>query len=264
MNFKGIFNITKDYILSHKREAWLTGSLVGLGLTVVTTVRATKKTMVEYADAEYDFCEENGIECKLPKQKAAKIVIKNAVAPAVTTLTTGYCMVMGYKEGSKQIQSGIMAVNALAEMREVERIYHDKVREKLGDKEERKLREEVNKKIVEDKKYDDGLVYNTGTGNTLMCCAFGGGYFRADIDSIYKGFERWSNIVVSGQEDFASFNELYYYWGLENTQAGDILGCFADNFPDELKKSTCVGPNGEPCLVWYIEEEYIKCEMERA
>ena len=263
MQFKGLINLAKDYIFSHKREFWLGGSIVGLGLTVVTTVHATKKTMIELADAEYDFCEENGTECTLPKQEKAKIVLKNSVGPAVTTLTTGYCMVKGYKESSKQIQTGLVAINALSEMREVEKIYHDKVKERLGEKEERKIRDDVNKSIAE-KEYDDGLVYCTGTGNTLMCCSFGGGYFRADIDSIYRGFERWSNIVVSGQEDFASFNELYYYWGLENTQAGDILGCFADNFPDELKKTTCVGPNGEPCLVWYIEEEYIKCEMERA
>lgn len=262
MSFKGIINMGWNYICTHKFGVLTGASLIGLAASVTTSALAARNVVLDIADAQFDY-EENGGQGELPKKEKAKIIVKDSVGAVTTTVTTGALIILQYKEGSKQIQNGLLAINALSEVREVEKLYRRKVAERLGEKEERNIRNSVNEEIVKKLPYDDGTVEITGNGNTLMCDAFGERYFRSSVEAVLKGFDKWKRIVESGQEDFVNFNELYYYWDLKYNQAGNCMGCFADNFPDELKKTTCIGPNNEPCLVWYIDDEYLACEKER-
>lgn len=262
-SFKGVVGVVSNYISGHKFGI-LTGLVVaGFSLSIVETVRTTKKVMIDLADAQYDY-EENGGEGELPKREQAKIIVKDSIGAGLVIGTTIGLMGLQYFEGSTKIKNSLLAINALTEAREIERIYTHALEDRLGENKAKKVRDEINQELVDRLPYDDGRVEITGEGNTLMCDAFGERFFRSSVESVLKGFDKWKRTVVSGQEDFVNYNELYYYWNLKYNQAGNILGCFADNFPDELKKTTCVGPNNEPCLVWYIDDEYLSCEVARA
>lgn len=271
MKFKGLITTTKNYILNHKLGSMTTVSLIGLGVTVLTTVLATKNTIYDLANAQYDYEQENGEGEILPKKEKAKIIVKNSIGPAFSTGVTATSIVCSYKEASKEIQSGIMAINALSEAREFERLYRRKVAERLGDKEERKLRDEVALNRAEEsaKKYAiEDYIYNTGNGNTVFRDAFGGFMYRSSWDAVNKAYDRWFGTVRSGQEEFVNFNELYYHLGLPvRTQAGESMGITSFHqlsIESDLHYTyddKQVDPD-HPVATIYIDDEYITVEKE--
>lgn len=271
MKIKGLITMGKNYILEHKLGCITVTSLVGLATTVVTTVLATRNTLYDIADAQYAYEEENGEGSVLPPKEKAKIIAKNGAGAAVSTGLTATSIIFGYKEASKEIQNGIMAINALSEMREVERLYRRKVAERLGEKEERKLRDEVALNRAEEsaKKYAmEDYIYNTGNGNTVFRDAFGGFMYRSSWDAVNKAYDRWFGTVRSGQEEFVNFNELYYHLGLPvRTQAGESMGITSFHqlsIESDLHYTyddKQVDPD-HPVATIYIDDEYITVEKE--
>lgn len=270
MKFKGLITMGKNYILEHKLGCITVTSLVGLATTVVTTVLATRNTLYDIADAQYAYEQENGEGTVLPPKEKAKIIAKNSVGAAVSTGLTATTIVCGYREASKEIQNGIMAINALSEMREVERLYRRKVAERLGDKEERKLRDEVavEQANVKGRKYAlEGYIYETGNGNTVFKDAFGGFLYRSSWDAVNRAYDRWFGTVRSGQEEFVNFNELYYHLGLPiRTQGGECMGIssFHQLSIDSDLHHTYENDTDpdHPVATIYIDDEYICTEKE--
>lgn len=274
MKFKGLITTTKNYILSHKLGSMTTVSLIGLGVTVLTTVLATKNTIYDLADAQYNYEEENGEGAILPKKEKAKIIVKNSIGPAFSTGVTATSIVCSYKEASKEIQSGIMAINALSEAREFERLYRRKVAERLGDKEDRKIRDEVALEQAKDagKEYIiNGCIYDTGHGNTIFMDKAGGFLYKSSFDAVYKAYDRWFGYVNNGSCEFSSFNELYYLLDLHiQTQLGETEGIISSydkgfsthqlSINEDLNvkcDDTILGPEHVVNLV-YIDEEYVR------
>lgn len=240
---KAIDSLAKDItqITEEKKPLiWMVLGLVGFGATVIEAMYAKPK-----ADKAIAKRHENRKE---PESKAKEIAKDIAVAAPIylPTIVTGtatvLCLTSSYKESNKRTAAYATAYG-IAETKLKD--YQSKVVEKLGEKKEREIRDEVAASKVKATPAGDDFVINDN--ETLCFDSMTGRYFRSNIETIRQAVARLNQRLYS--EMYISLNEFFAEIGIPEIKIGDELGWNVDDGIIEIFFSSCLDDKNRPCLV---------------
>ena len=230
----------------------LTGlGIAGMVTTVVMAVRATPKALNMLEDAEEEkYVNEQEELTTFEKVKATwKCYIPAAV---VGTVSIG-CLV-GASSVNARRNAALATAYALSESTLKE--YQEKVVEKLGEKKEQEIRDDIAKDHVDRNPISKSEVIVTGNGDTTCFDILSGRYFTSNIEKLRR-VENELNRQMR-YDMYVSLNEFYDAIGLDHIKIGDSLGWNIDSGYIELKFSSQLDEHGTPCLVldYSLEPRY--------
>ena len=197
------------------------GTVLGVGTVIFTTAKSTIKAKEDIDNLKFD-AEEDGRE--ITKKDVAKILVKDCWPVAVAAGATVTMTIGNHRINSERIKTATVAYEFYREAYET---YREKVREKLGEPEERKIEaERVKGKVVG---IDPELVPQVGYGNVLFIEGVTGQAFRSSVDYIRQCEKRF-NQELKGS-DWECFNNWLIILGLRTMDGavGDYLG-FSERF----------------------------------
>lgn len=124
--------------------------------------------------------------------------------------------------------------------------YKDKVVEKLGEKKELAVRDELAQDRVNNSPINDRQVIIVGNGDVLCFDSLSGRYFQSTMESIKKAENTVNHDIIHHM--YASLSKFYDEIGLPPTAFSDNIGWNTNNILD-LSYSTTFADDGRPCLV---------------
>jgi hypothetical protein len=119
------------------------------------------------------------------------------------------------------------------------------VLEKVGERKEREIRDEVAKQQMRDHPIHKTPIIITGKGDHLCFDEYSGRYFQGDIEKVRSAVNDINFQVL--HDDSASLSDYWHLIGLDSTSNSDDLGWRSDkklecHYTSELTKE------GTPCL----------------
>lgn len=223
-------------VASKNAPSILTGlAVAGVVTTVVLAIKATPK-------ADEAFKEVTEKE-EVTKLEIVKAVVPHYIPTIISGSATIACMVGSHTISLKR-QAALASLYSISET--ALKKYEDKVVEKIGEKKNTEIKDEIRQDMVGSYRVVDNELIPTGKpGETLCFDAFSGRYFYNDMESIRSAINDLNYCLMSDM--WVSLNELYYAIGLNGIKLGDELGWNVDHMIEPEFTSSLVG--GEPCLV---------------
>lgn len=217
------------------------GALGSTYLTVTGTIKAVRI---------YDELKENHEE-KPTKEKIIKATWKCYIPTGISIASTISSIVMASYLNHRRF-SALAAAYSLAQSSAKE--YKDKVVEVLGHDQEEAIRKSLNQDNLPSLK--ENQIYRTKSGETLCYDPWSGRYFRSDKNEL----DRICNVLnlVLLRQDFVYLNDFYDELGgnMDRTKPGGDYGWRIDKCGIvELKSTTNIADNGEPCIVLDFAQE---------
>jgi hypothetical protein len=235
--------------------------LTALGVTGTLTVayltgKATFKAAEIIRDAENKDCVGNepcvnghlaqGLPC--PKDSSmdtwdkVDLVWKEYI-PAVGIAAMTVAAIVGANHISTRRVAAFASAYSFAEKGFTQ--YKEKVLEKVGERKEREIRDEVAKQQMRDHPIHKTPIIITGKGDHLCFDEYSGRYFQGDIEKVRSAVNDINFQVL--HDDSASLSDYWHLIGLDSTSNSDDLGWRSDkklecHYTSELTKE------GTPCL----------------
>lgn len=217
-------------------------SLAAIGGVITTAIlsheAALNADMALAAKCNYDPDEED----KLTPKEKAEVMWKYYIPPVVAGGCT-IALIVGANRVSIKRTAAMAALYSLTD--EKLKKYQQKILEKIGEKDEKEIRESIiHDDLSENPETPDHMIY-TGKGDTLCYDCLSGRYFKSSMESIRKAVND-INYQMLG-DFYVSLNELYYALGLPGIKLGDNLGWNMDS-PMDVQFHSMLTDFGEPCL----------------
>lgn len=233
------------FIDKHSPEILMGCGIVGF---VTTTVLVAKEAPI--AKEKLDELHEDLAKSDEDLSKAQIIFEEfKAVAPVYAPAVISGGMSIGCIFASYRITTNRTAAIAAAyEFTQSSLMeYQEKVREKLGEKKEKQIRDEIAQERVEKnpppKNYISAPI---GDGQQWFYDPTTNQFFRSSVDDIRKAEKYIQHLLDTGCEDFASVNEFLYEIGsseIDNSrERGDDFGFWADRDGISIRFSSVVAP----------------------
>lgn len=237
MNTTKIVQTVKNVPKFAKRHSpeILTGlGIVGMITATVTAVKATPKALrrIDEEDA-------------VTPVEIVKATWKCYIPSVVIGIVSIGCLVGANSVNTKR-NAALATAYALSESTLKE--YQEKVVEKIGEKKEKEVRDEIAKdKIMRNPVVEDEII-ETGMGETRCYDVISGRYFKSDIERLRRA-ENDLNRQMR-YDMYISLNEFYDAINLDHIKIGDDLGWNIDSTGYiELRFSSHLDHQGRPCLV---------------
>lgn len=233
------------FLLNENSTTILTGvGIVGTVTTAVLAGRASFKAAEIIANEESTFVKEdiNSPDKFLSKTEKVKMVWPHYIPPVAMGAATITSIVMAHRISSKRIAA--LAVASTLSERALQE-YKAKVVEKLGERQETAVREEIAQDSVT-KNPPSGQVIIAGSGDVLCYDSLTGRYFNSTIEQI-KAAENKVNYEII-HFDSCSLSTFYDEIGLRPTDYSDMVGWNVSNRM-EVKFTTTMSEDNRPCLV---------------
>lgn len=243
------------YLVNDNSTTILTGvGVVGTVATAVLTGRATFKAAniigKESALAETELRvidETEGQKLTFPASKLSRtqkalLVWPHYIPPVAVGAITVTSIVMAHRISSKKI-AAIAVASTISERAFQE--YKEKVVEKLGDRKETEIQDEIAQDSVT-KNPPSNQVIIAGSGDVLCFESLTGRYFNSTIESI-KSAENKVNYEII-HYDYCSLSHFFEEIGLSPTDYSDMVGWNVGNRL-EVKFTTTMSEDNRPCLV---------------
>lgn len=207
----------------HSNVILTIGTIFGISAVVYTTSKATLKIKEDIDNLEFDAEEEGRI---VSKKEKAKIIFRDGWPVAIAVVSTGTMTVCNGIKNGRRIR---MATAGYEFYKDYLYSYRDKVKEKWGDKEERKINAERVTNAHDISQINPELVPSVGYGNVLFIEGVSGQVFRSSVDHIRQCEKRF-NQELKGS-DWMCFNDWLREVGLRtmSENVGDYLG-FSERF----------------------------------
>ena len=125
--------------------------------------------------------------------------------------------------------------------------YRDKVVETIGEKREKKIRDQIAQDRVNENNGEKRQIIITPKGQTLCMDSISGRYFRSDLDTIRKIINDLNREMT--HQNYISLNRLYSTLGLDSIKNGDYIGWNINSGLIELDFDACITDTDEPCIV---------------
>lgn len=222
----------------------LTGfGIAGMITTTALAVRATPKALILMEEAKQRKIEENEVGALTPVE-----VVKETwkcYLPAMATGVVSIACLVGASSVHIRRNAALATAYKLSETALTE--YKEKVVETIGERKEKKIREEVAKDKLEKNPVTRQEIIITERGNTLCLDTLSKRYFKSDLNAIKKAENELNKELLHNM--YISLNEFYDKLGLSHTSIGDDLGWNCDNGLVELDLSSLIAEDGTPCLV---------------
>jgi hypothetical protein len=238
-NFSGLIKGVQSYATKHGPEI-LTGiGIAGMFSAIVLAVKDTPKAVKLIEEAE----EVKGE--KLTPAETVKTAWKCYIPTAVTCACSAACLIgatnISVRRHAVLTTAYELSRNALDE-------YKDKVVEKIGEKKEREIRDEIAQDKVNSNPVSSNSVIVTGRGKTLCCDMLFGKYFESDYESL-KHIENIINHALVAGDSYYSLNQYYIEVGLSPVKNGWDLGWNVSDGLVEVQISATLSDDGRtPCL----------------
>lgn len=178
----------------------------------------------------------------LSNREKAELVWDLYVPAAFSGAFTIGCIVGATRISSKRAAAAYSIVT-LSEKAFEE--YREKVVEKLGERKEQEVRDEIAQSRVDS--HPGGSAIVVGSGNVLCCELFTMRYFQSDMESLRKA-ENNINAKLN-QHDYATLDDFYYMVGLGFTSDSGSIGWQSDRLMS-LDFTTTLTGDGKPCLAF--------------
>lgn len=234
---RGLFNNIKMPDISS------TTVLTGMGVTgVVTTAYLTGRASFKAAEL---IRREEIVKTlppdKLTNKEKVKLVWPLYVAPISVGCTTITAIVVANHTASKRI-AALTVASGISERALTE--YKAKVLEKLGEKKEMAIRDEVAQDRVNATENKEVLV--VGAGEVLCFDMYTGRYFQSTVEKIRQAENKINFEILNHL--YASLSSFYNEIGIPATQYSDEVGWngLTDRF--EVRFSTVMSPDNRPCI----------------
>lgn len=237
MGLKDYLNSAELFLSNNSSTILTILGVVGVGITVHNAVIDSRKAEeIIYLEEPQSFKEE------------AALTWKCYIPTAISAAATIGCIV-GSHVVSEHKREAIGSAYLLSQATLNE--YQRRVSEKIGEKKEREIYEEVVKNIAENKSptlYSDGgiagEVIDTGHGNTLFfdTTVPGGLYFKSDINYLRSQINKMNHEVRT--EMYFDWNDIYYEWDLPRMKYGSEM-IFDVDRPLEVRMTPQMMDNGQ-------------------
>lgn len=215
--------------------------LTGLGITgVLATAYLTGKASIKAVDLikGQEILRNETLDTK----ERVKLVWKIYIPPAASaTLTIG--AIVGANHVSTRRATAVAAAYSISERAFTE--YKEKVVEKLGEKKEHAIHNEIAQERIERNPPNDNMVIITDNGEILCHDAFSGRYFKSSMEAIQR-----AEIAVNHQilnDGYANLSDLYYMIGLPPTAISEEVGWNTSRLL-KIVYSTVLSPDNRPCI----------------
>lgn len=233
----------------------LTGlGIAGMITTTVLAVKATPKALTLIQDAEIEKVDKQVKEGKGPDELVKNLtpveVVKVAwkpYIPAVLLGTASVACLIGANSVHARRHAALYSAYKLSETAYAE--YKDKVVETIGEKKEKKVRDEIAKDKVEKNPASKTEIFMTGKGESLFYDPLSDRYFMSDMESIRKIVNDLNYAMGYGTEMYVSLSQLYDELGLKHTGVSDDIGWNISDGLIEPEFSTQMSDDGRPCIV---------------
>ena len=138
------------------------------------------------------------------------------------------------------------------------REYQAKVAEEIGEKKEEKIRADIVQDKLNANPAEEKTIILTGKGMYLCFDTFSGRYFRSNIEVLQRAENVFNQRLL--REGWFCINNFYDEIGLEFIELGDEMGWIAERGLMELKFTTKMAKDNEPCLVvdYRVSPHHIK------
>lgn len=234
---------TKKATVKHAPEI-LTGiGITGMVTSTVLAVKATPKALKLLGEKR---------EWEERDELTPVEVVKTAWRPYIPAAVTGAVSIgclIGASSVNVRRQAALafaynLATSDLAE-------YREKVKETVGEKKEKAIRDEVRKEKIEANPVSNTSVIVTGKGKSLCYDTISSRYFESDIDRIKRAEVDLNYRMLN--EMYVSLSDLYDELGLEHTKFSDEIGWTLDKGKIKIEFYYRGADDGTPCLVMDFE-----------
>jgi len=231
--------------------------VAGLISTVILAIKATPKAM-EILDYEekYRTSEINDPDYNKPIDIRDKIVLtwKCYIPTFAMGASTIICMI-GSNSINMQRNAALASLFSITETALKE--YQAKVSEMVGEKKAEKIQGEIMQDHLDANPVDQKSVIITGNGDYLCYDNFSGRYFRSNIEALRRAENMFNQRLL--RDLYLPINDFYYEIGLESIDMGAEMGWIAERNLMELKFTSKISTNQEPCLVmdYRVEPNHI-------
>lgn len=175
-------------------------------------------------------------------QDKVKLVWMEYIPPVIAGAFTITCIIGANKIGSRRA-AAVAAAYSLSEKAFVE--YKEKVLEKIGDKKEQKVRDEIAQDRVDKDPVTTREVIITGNGDVMCYDSLTGRYFLSNMESIRKAENEINKQILDF--GYASLSEFYDKIGLSPTAFSEEVGWKYEGML-EVQFSTVISDDGKPCI----------------
>lgn len=239
LNLSNIAKNVRTAMKKHSPEILTGVGIAGMISTSVLAVRATPKALILINEKK----DEDGVD-KLTPVETVKVAWPCYIPAAITGALSAACLI-GASSVNVRRNAALATAYSLSESALKE--YQGKVIETIGEKKEQSVRDAIAKDKIDRDPVSCREVIITEKGNTLCYDTISGRYFKSDIDKLKKAENELNRQMRDDMH--ISLNEFYYEIGLNPTSIGDDLGWSVDHGYIELKFSSQLADDGNPCLV---------------
>lgn len=228
----------------------IAGMITGVILTVPATKKALRKIDEKKKDAFIELEEEGNLgdlktheDVELTKVEVVKATWTCYIPTTVTCAASAACIIGANKVNLKR-NAALATAYKLSETALTE--YKEKVIETIGEKKERKVREEISKDRLKKDPVGTKEIIITGTGKTRFYDALGERRFESDIETLRK-IENDLNLRMR-DEMRIKLNDVYSEIGLSQIPLGEV-GWDIENGYIEMTFDSMIDTDGVPCIV---------------
>lgn len=239
LNISNIAKSVRTAMKKHSPEILTGVGIAGMISTSVLAVRVTPKALVLINKKK----DEDGVD-KLTPVETIKVAWLCYIPAAITGSLSAACLI-GANSVNVRRNTALATAYSLSESALKE--YQGKVIETIGAKKEQSVRDTIAKDRIDRDPVSSREVIITEKGDTLCYDSISGRYFKSDIDKLKKAENELNRKMRD--EMYVSLNEFYCEIGLNPTSIGDDLGWNIDHGYIDLRFSSQLADDGNPCLV---------------
>ena len=249
MNKQALSKFARDVRLSlsrHSPEILMGIGITGMITSTVFAVKATPKALL--------LMEEKKEEFEVDTLTPAEVIktIWKCYVPAVVTGGVSVACLIGSNSVNAKRNAALATAYKLSETAFSE--YRDKVRETIGEKKEKTIKDKISEDKIKENPVSRTEVIITGKGQTLFFEPLSSRYFYSNLDLINRAQNKLNkDIITDAFDQGVSVNDFYMEIGLPTTATGDNLGWkrdyWIDIYPSAQMADEGTEHEGEPCIV---------------
>jgi hypothetical protein len=226
------------FVSDHAPTILTSLSAAGLAASVGLAIRASFKA----ADLVWVAREESSLHGRdHDRMDDIRAAWKPFVPVVGTTLMTAAFIIASHRVNSGRA-AALVATAAFSERAFSE--YQEKVVERLGERKEKTLREDLAQDQVNRRPVPEGIV-TANSGGILCHEAFTGRYFWSDIEALRKAQNDINYQLL--HENYASLSDFYNFLGVPCTSYSSEVGWSSD-MQMELTYTSILSDDNRPCL----------------
>lgn len=241
INFKELGQAAKAGLNKNSSKILIGLGIVSLVGSTVMAVKATKKA-TEAIDEAKEIAAEN--EEEFTKLDVVKVAWKYYIPAAIST-TAGIACIIGADSVNSKRNAALATAYKLTETAFTE--YKNEVVKVIGEKKEKEVVDRVAEKKIRENPPKSSEIIVIGDHKTLCYDGASGRYFMFDIENLKRIVNEINYKLTS--EHYISLNEFYYEIGLKPTDTGYNLGWNIEDGLLDIRFSSSLTENDEPCLV---------------